>query len=57
MKSPLKGKIYLALLNDNTIEPIMLTIKVAVIQVTQQWATRTIQAMKVANLQEPYLKN
>ena len=57
MKSPLKGKIYLALSNDNTIDPIRVTIKVAVLQVTQQWDTRTIQVMKVTNRQVAYLKN
>jgi len=57
MKSPLKGKIYLALLNDNTIDPIVLTIKVVTIQVTQQWDTRIIQVMRVTNRQEPYLRN
>ncbi len=57
MKSPLSGKIYLALLNDNTVDPIKVTIKVAAIQVNQQWGTRTIQVMKVSNRQVPYLKN
>ncbi|OAQ41959.1 hypothetical protein A5893_02240 [Pedobacter psychrophilus] len=57
MKSPLKGKVYLALLNDNTVDPIKVTIKVAVVQVTQIWNTRTIQVMKVTNRQFAYLKN
>lgn len=57
MNYPLKGKIYLALLNDNAVQPIILTIKVAVILVNQQWATRIIQVMKVNNREEPYLKN
>lgn len=57
MKSPLNGKVYLALLNDNTIDPIKVTINVTVIQVSQEWASRIIQVMKVTNRQEPYLKN
>jgi hypothetical protein len=57
MKFPLQGKIHLALWNDNTIDPIQVTIKVAVIQVIQQWDTRIIQVMKVTNRQVPYLKD
>lgn len=53
MKSPLKWKIYFALLTDNTTNPIKVTIEVAVIQITQQWETRTIQVMKVTNRQDP----
>ena len=57
MTFPLKGKVYLALLNDNTVEPIKVTIRVAAVQVIQEWALRTVQDMRVANKQEPYLKN
>ncbi len=57
MTSPLQGKIYLGLLNDNTVEPIKVIIRVAAVQVVQQWALRTVQDMRVANRQEPYLKN
>ena len=57
MKYPLKGKVYLALLNDNTIDPIVVTVKVAAIQVKQEWNTRVKQVMRVINRQEPYLKS
>ncbi|MDP2176806.1 MAG: hypothetical protein Q8K70_12955 [Bacteroidota bacterium] len=57
MKSPLFGKIYLALLNDNTMDPIVVTIKVTAIVVNQQWSSRIIQVMSVSNRLEPYLKN
>jgi hypothetical protein len=57
MKTPLTGKIYLALMNDNTIDPITLTIKVTAIQQIDYWKTRTIQVMNVAEWQEPYLMN
>lgn len=57
MKSPLKGKIYLGILNDNTFEPIDVTIKVTAIIVTEQWGTRPVQKMHVASHQEAYLKN
>jgi hypothetical protein len=56
MKSPLNGKIYLALLNDNTIDPIKVTIKVTAILVEQEWKTRIIQEMEVVKREEPYLK-
>jgi hypothetical protein len=57
MKTPLTGKIYLAIMNDNSIEPIALTIKVTAIQQIEYWKTRTIQLMNVAERQEPYLMN
>lgn len=57
MKSPLSGKIYLALLNDNTVDPIRVTIKITSIQVVNKWGTRIIRVMKVSNQQIPYLKN
>lgn len=56
MKSPLEGKIYLALLNDNTIDPISLVIKVVVIQVNQVWDYRTVKKIDVLSRQEPFLK-
>jgi len=56
MKSPLKGKVYLALLNDNTLEPIVVTIKVTAIIVNQEWKTRTVKEMKVEQKEIPYLK-
>jgi hypothetical protein len=57
MKMPLKGKVYLALSNDNILDPIVVTIKVTAIQVAQLWDTRTIQVMNVTNRQVAYLKN
>lgn len=57
MKSPLRGKIYLGLLNDNTMDPIVVTIKVTAILLVQQWNTRTVQVMSINTRHEPYLKN
>lgn len=57
MTSPLNGKIYLALLNDNTIDPIKVTLKITAIQLFQHWETRIIKVMNVAERQEAYLKN
>jgi len=57
MRSPLKGRIHLAVLNDNSFEPIQLTIKVTAIEVKQEWKMKSKREMKVSNIQEPYLKN
>lgn len=57
MKSPLSGKLYLGLLNDNVMDPIDVTVKITAISVTQQWGVRTVQKMSVSSREEPYLKN
>ena len=57
MRSPLKGRVYLAVLNDNSFEPIQLTIKVTAVELRQRWGTRIKQEIKVSNKQEPYLRN
>lgn len=56
MKTPLNGRIYLGLLNDNILEPIALTIRVTAIQQIDYWKNRTIQVMNVTKTDEPYLK-
>ncbi|TAG99933.1 MAG: hypothetical protein EAZ15_10170 [Sphingobacteriales bacterium] len=55
MKAPLKGKVYLALLNDNTIDPIKLTLKVVAIVVKQKWQTQSVNKIIIRNKGEPYL--
>jgi hypothetical protein len=56
MERPLAGKIYLGLLNDNVMEPIEVVVKVTAVKIQQQWATRTIEKMKVTQRSEPFLK-
>jgi hypothetical protein len=56
MKTPLEGKVHLGILNDNTIDPIRVTIKATAIVVEQDWQTRTVQEMQLVSKQEPYLK-
>ncbi len=56
MKSPLSGRIYLALLNDNTIDPIQVTIKATAVIVTKTYATRPKEVMTVTSHEEAYLK-
>jgi len=56
MKSPLNGKVYVALLNDNTVYAISVTIKVVAIQLIQEWRVRTKQEMIITNKQIPYLR-
>jgi len=56
MKSPLEGRIYLALSNDNTVDPIQVTVKASAVIVTKTYATRPKELMTVASHEEPYLK-
>ncbi|NBP68151.1 MAG: hypothetical protein EBU52_05355, partial [Cytophagia bacterium] len=57
MKYPLSGKVYLALLNDNLIEPIEVTISLTAIQLQQSWGFRTVNKAKVSTRSEPYLRD
>ncbi|HBS89126.1 MAG TPA: hypothetical protein DEA97_21445 [Bacteroidales bacterium] len=56
MKNPLKGKVYLALKNDNTFEPITVSIIATAVIVNEQWGTRTVKKMNVNSYNVPYLK-
>ncbi len=56
MKSPLQGRIYLALSNDNTVDPIQVTLKASAVIVTKTYATRPKEVMTVTGHEEPYLK-
>lgn len=56
MKMPLSGKVYLGLMNDNTMEPITVIIKVTAIVVNHELKTRTVKEMIVNKREEPYLK-
>lgn len=57
MKTPLKGKVYLALMNDNIIEPITITIKATAVIVNNKSEIKMIKKMNFSSRQEPYLKN
>lgn len=57
MRSPLAGKILLAVKNDNLVDALKLTIRVAAVEVNQKTATRYVQQIKVVQHKEPYLKN
>jgi hypothetical protein len=57
MKFPSQGKIYLALLNDNMVDPIIVTIKVTAIVINPLWGTRLIQKMNIESRKEAYLKH
>jgi len=56
-KMPLTGKIYMGLLNDNTIEPINVTVSVTAIVVSEQNSIRNNKIMKIVSREEGYLKN
>jgi hypothetical protein len=57
MKSPLAGRLFLGLLNDNIMEPIDVTVKIAAVQVNQKFAMRTVIDMNITSYQEAYLNN
>ena len=56
-KQPLKGKIYLGLVNDNSFEPINVTVSVTAITVSEQNSVRNNKLMKIVSREEGYLKN
>jgi hypothetical protein len=56
MKSPLKGRVYIALLNDNTIDPINVIIKATAMIVKENWGEKEVQKMKTTTAEVPYLK-
>lgn len=53
MGNPLKGKLYLALVNDNAIEPIVVTVKLSAVVVKKVTGTRQVRKMHVTARQEP----
>lgn len=57
MKAPLSGRVYLALSNDNTIDPIHVTIKATAVIVTKTYATRPKEVMTIKSHEEAYLMN
>ena len=56
-KKPLKGKIHLGLVNDNSFEPINVTVSVTAIVVSEQNSIRNNKLMKIVSREEGYLKN
>lgn len=55
MKSPLKGRIYIALLNDNSIDPINVMIKATAMIVKENWGERTVEKMNTTTKEVPFL--
>lgn len=56
MKSPLSGKVYLGLKNDNLIEPIAVKINITAVVIHQKWGLIPAQVNRVISRVEPYLK-
>jgi hypothetical protein len=56
MKSPLKGRVYLALLNDNSIDPINVMIKATAMMVKENWGEKTVEKLKTTSKEVPFLK-
>jgi len=57
MKMPVSGKLHLGLLNDNLIEPILVTVSLTAIVVTEHNSVRNNKIMKIVSREEAYLKN
>lgn len=57
MKSPLTGKIYLGLLNDNILEAIDVHVRITAVQVNQTWGKRTVNQLQINARQLAYLNN
>ncbi|MDR3705229.1 MAG: hypothetical protein P4L28_04915 [Paludibacteraceae bacterium] len=53
MSNPVNGKLYLALLNDNAIEPIVVTVKLSAVVVKKVLGTRPVRKMHLTSRQEP----
>jgi len=56
MPYPQTGRVYFGLINDNTLEPILVTLKVVAIVVNSQLGVREIKKMNINRRQEAYLK-
>ena len=57
MITPLKGKIYLGLLNDNLTMAIDVMIKITGIAVKEEWGTRIVNNISIVERKDFYLKN
>ncbi|HTJ53232.1 MAG TPA: hypothetical protein VL443_27445 [Cyclobacteriaceae bacterium] len=57
MKTPLNGRLYLYLQNDNIVEPINVLVKITAIHVRQEWATRVVNKINIKSSQVAYLNN
>ena len=56
MKSPLSGKVYLGLKNDNLIEAIAVKINITAVVIHQKWGLIPAEVNRVISRVEPYLK-
>ncbi len=57
MKYPLKGKVYLAVKNDNIRDAIVLTIRCTAVVVKEIWDVRQVRKFTIKTRKEPVLKN
>lgn len=56
MKTPLSGTVYLGLVNDNTLEPVQVTVKACAVMVTKVYGTREKKVMHVNKRTVAYLQ-
>ena len=57
MITPLTGRIYLGLVNDNKVQGIDVMVKITTVSINQEWGMRPTQKIHLAPRQEAYLKN
>lgn len=50
------GKVYFGMVNDNTLEAILVTLKVVAIEIKNQFGLREVKKMNIINRQVAYLK-
>lgn len=56
MKTPLSGTVYIGLVNDNTIEPIQVTVKASAVIVTKVYGIREKKVMSLTKRTVAYVK-
>jgi hypothetical protein len=56
MKTPLSGTVFIGLVNDNTIDPIKVTVKATAVMVEKKYGTRSKQMVVLKERKEGYLK-
>lgn len=57
MKTPLSGTVFIGLVNDNTIDPIKVTVKATAVMVEKNIGTRSKQMVVLKERKEAYLKD
>lgn len=57
MTNPLKGTIYICMLNDNIREGIDVHIRMSAVTIKEKWGIRQVKKFTTRSWDEPFLKN